>query len=77
MWTGAKVPSIAKLGELEGLPCLAWLPVVSVKNMLMFVYEGLSFQVGEPRCHPQRFFLSLSGFRILSIVSEYHTGHIN
>lgn len=30
MWAGAKVLAIAKLGELEGLAHLAWLPVVPV-----------------------------------------------
>lgn len=30
MWAGAKVLAIAKLGELEGLAHLAWLPAVPV-----------------------------------------------
>lgn len=37
-----KVPSIVKLGELEWLLHLAWLPAVSVKNISMYISEDLS-----------------------------------
>lgn len=43
MWAGAKALAIAKLGELEGLAHLAWLPGVPVKNISTAVYESLSW----------------------------------